>query len=161
MRKTPASSSVVWLALCTLLVAGCGGTEQPDPTLNTGGDNLGADTSDVFEPDGGTGPVHTGKVTVCHIPPGNPANAHTITVGAPALSAHLRHGDTLGDCDEGSSQDGGTSEPDAGSTDAGPGGSTDAGPVCIPAGSACDPEGASACCDGLSCTEGSCWGEIG
>ncbi len=38
------------------------------------------------------------KVTVCHIPPGNPDNAHTITVGAPALDAHLGHGDTQGAC---------------------------------------------------------------
>lgn len=35
------------------------------------------------------------KVTLCHIPPGNPGNAHLITVGAPAVKAHLRHGDVL------------------------------------------------------------------
>jgi hypothetical protein len=39
-----------------------------------------------------------GKVTLCHIPPGNPGNAHTITVGASAVPAHLAHGDTLGPC---------------------------------------------------------------
>ena len=39
-----------------------------------------------------------GKVVVCHIPPGNPDNARTITVGSPAVQAHLRHGDTLGTC---------------------------------------------------------------
>ena len=39
-----------------------------------------------------------GKVTLCHIPPGNPDAAHTITVGAPAVDAHLAHGDTLGPC---------------------------------------------------------------
>jgi len=40
------------------------------------------------------------KVTICHIPPGNPANAHTIVVGAPAVPAHLElHGDTLGECE--------------------------------------------------------------
>jgi hypothetical protein len=39
------------------------------------------------------------KVTICHIPPGNPANAHTITVGAPAVPTHLaQHGDCLGAC---------------------------------------------------------------
>ena len=42
----------------------------------------------------------TVKVTICHIPPGNPDNAHTITVGAPAVPAHLAHGDTLGPCPE-------------------------------------------------------------
>ncbi len=40
------------------------------------------------------------KVTICHIPPGNPSNAHTITVGASAVNAHLNHGDTLGECEE-------------------------------------------------------------
>ena len=37
-------------------------------------------------------------VTICHIPPGNPSNAQTITVGAAAVNAHLNHGDTLGAC---------------------------------------------------------------
>ena len=41
-----------------------------------------------------------GKVEVCHIPPGNPGEAHTISVGGPALSAHLAHGDTEGECPE-------------------------------------------------------------
>ncbi|MCH7850270.1 MAG: hypothetical protein IH845_01355 [Nanoarchaeota archaeon] len=39
------------------------------------------------------------KVSLCHIPKGNPASMHTITVGAPAVKAHLRHGDTLETCD--------------------------------------------------------------
>jgi hypothetical protein len=38
------------------------------------------------------------KVTICHRPPGNPDNAHTLSVGAPAVPAHLAHGDTLGPC---------------------------------------------------------------
>ena len=37
-------------------------------------------------------------VTICHIPPGNPGNAHTITINSNALAAHLAHGDYLGDC---------------------------------------------------------------
>ena len=40
------------------------------------------------------------KVTICHIPPGNVDNAHTITVGKPALKAHLAHDDVLGSCDD-------------------------------------------------------------
>ena len=39
------------------------------------------------------------KVDVCHIPPGNPDNAHTITISENALSAHLDHGDLVGACD--------------------------------------------------------------
>ena len=38
------------------------------------------------------------KVDVCHIPPGNPENAHTITISENALAAHLEHGDHLGPC---------------------------------------------------------------
>jgi len=34
------------------------------------------------------------KVTICHIPPGNPGNAHTINVSGNAKNAHLAHGDT-------------------------------------------------------------------
>ena len=40
----------------------------------------------------------TNKVEVCHIPPGNPDNFHTITVSEKALSAHLSHGDVAGQC---------------------------------------------------------------
>jgi hypothetical protein len=39
-----------------------------------------------------------GWVTICHIPPGNPANAHTITISVNALPAHLAHGDYVGAC---------------------------------------------------------------
>lgn len=38
------------------------------------------------------------KVDVCHIPPGNPENAHTITISENALAAHLEHGDNIGPC---------------------------------------------------------------
>jgi len=47
------------------------------------------------------------KVCLCHVPPGNPANAHTICVGAPAVNAHLNHGDYLGECSASSSSCGG------------------------------------------------------
>ncbi len=39
-----------------------------------------------------------GKVVICHYPPGNSGNRHTIEVGQAALSAHLAHGDTQGPC---------------------------------------------------------------
>lgn len=44
-------------------------------------------------------PDQTKKTTICHIPPGNPANAHTICVGNAAVPAHVQnHGDTFGEC---------------------------------------------------------------
>lgn len=41
------------------------------------------------------------KVVICHRPPGNPENAHTISVSQNAVPAHLAHGDTLGPCPNG------------------------------------------------------------
>lgn len=38
------------------------------------------------------------KVLVCHIPPGNPANAHTICISHNAVQAHLNHGCYVGAC---------------------------------------------------------------
>jgi hypothetical protein len=38
------------------------------------------------------------QITICHIPPGNPGNAHTLRVGSAAWPAHQSHGDTLGAC---------------------------------------------------------------
>jgi hypothetical protein len=49
-----------------------------------------------------------GDVTLCHVPPGNPGNQHTINVGASAVDAHLSHGDYRGPCKEG-----GAAGPDA------------------------------------------------
>jgi hypothetical protein len=47
------------------------------------------------------GPAWAGpapKVEICHIPPDNPSNFHTITVSSNALPAHLAHGDLGGAC---------------------------------------------------------------
>ena len=43
-------------------------------------------------------PAKGDKVTICHIPPGNPANAHEITISVNALAAHMAHGDRMGSC---------------------------------------------------------------
>jgi hypothetical protein len=39
-----------------------------------------------------------GKIAICHIPPGNPGNAHTICVSPNAVAAHLTQGDHCGPC---------------------------------------------------------------
>jgi hypothetical protein len=52
-------------------------------------------------------------VTICHLPPGNPTNVQLITVGAPAVPAHLAHGDLLTDC---AGTCGGTAEVDCAGT---------------------------------------------
>jgi uncharacterized membrane protein YgcG len=87
-------------------------------------------------------PTDTKKTTICHIPPGNPANEHTLCVGDPAVPAHLAHGDHLGSCcgdatppaaDGGTSTGGGGGGGGAGSGGAGGagggGGSVGGGPI--------------------------------
>jgi len=45
--------------------------------------------------------VHmSGTTTICHVPPGNPGNAHLITIGKPAVRAHEAHGDFPEACAE-------------------------------------------------------------
>ncbi|MCH7968399.1 MAG: hypothetical protein IH841_04035 [Thaumarchaeota archaeon] len=48
--------------------------------------------------DGNGGPPGD-KTVICHVPPGNPSKAHTITIGDPAVSKHIAHGDYVGSCD--------------------------------------------------------------
>ena len=62
------------------------------------------------------------NVTICHIPPGDPANAHTTIVDDHSLPAHLAHGDQLGAC----------------------------APACQDPGDSCGT--AADCCGGLACT---------
>lgn len=42
--------------------------------------------------------IPAGSIAICHVPPGNPDNAHTIVVNESALDAHLAHGDSEGPC---------------------------------------------------------------
>jgi len=46
--------------------------------------------------------VTSKTVTICHVPPGNPAAAQTLVVGTAAAEFHLaHHPDSLGSCGEG------------------------------------------------------------
>ncbi|OGJ63798.1 hypothetical protein A3C37_01760 [Candidatus Peribacteria bacterium RIFCSPHIGHO2_02_FULL_53_20] len=49
--------------------------------------------------DAGSVTIQDDEMTICHHPPGNPDNAHTITVSDSAWQTHQQnHGDTLGAC---------------------------------------------------------------
>jgi hypothetical protein len=63
-----------------------------DDTLCTATDSVFVQVVDVRCGDNGN------KVLVCHIPPGNPANAHTICISPNGVPAHLAHGCHLGTC---------------------------------------------------------------
>ena len=74
------------------LVIGC--TQETDEEIAAG-----TDESALRDPATGTPTCGGKKVLICHIPPGNPANAHEICVGEPAVAAHVRnHGDPIGPC---------------------------------------------------------------
>jgi hypothetical protein len=73
-------------ALTGCITSGSSNDASPESAARTAGST------------GGFGSLGESKVTICHIPPGNPANAHSITVGSPALRAHLAHGDSAGAC---------------------------------------------------------------
>lgn len=38
------------------------------------------------------------KVVICHVPPGNPNNKHSIEISMAALTPHLEHGDSIDYC---------------------------------------------------------------
>jgi len=74
------------------------------------------------------------KVLICHIPPGNPANAHDICVSTHAVEPHqTHHGDTIGACSPPPpTDDAGTPPSDDGGTSTGDGGTpppSDGGPI--------------------------------
>ena len=70
------------------LVPACLSSESDDKDGGGGGDDIVA-------------VARSSKAAICHIPPGNPSNAHTINVDNSAVPAHLAHGDYLGECRSG------------------------------------------------------------
>lgn len=65
----------------------------------TGSITLGLGGSSVVLTLGDDGSVATSdQFKICHYPPGNPANAHTLSISENAWPAHKKHGDTLGPC---------------------------------------------------------------
>lgn len=68
----------------------------------------GTEESAVTMANGQPGCTNPRKELVCHIPPGNPDNAHEICVGKAAVNAHVsNHGDLIGPCVPPDDDDGG------------------------------------------------------
>ncbi|MCP3100917.1 hypothetical protein LZ198_18760 [Myxococcus sp. K15C18031901] len=152
--------SSLTLALCALLMGACGGspgadgrepaTDGLEAAPSTDGTPTGNEGNKGEASEGGV--VDQLEVTLCHIPPGNPANAHTISVGVAAVKAHEKHGDLLGACE-------GEADGGSGGSDGGSGGSDGGGGTCAPVDAACDES--VVCCNGLGCSaEGFCEPEI-
>jgi hypothetical protein len=75
-----------------------GDTEGADEEVAEGAEPEGAIQGDEEKEDTDEDEARD-KVVICHLPPGNPENAHTIEVAPGAVPAHLGHGDYLGPCD--------------------------------------------------------------
>lgn len=102
MKTVQLGTSLVFGVLSSFLIhAGCmsdaslsGSTQEvsdADPSLRcNAGSDLDAERACSID--------QTKKTTICHVPPGNPLNAHTLCVGTPSVEAHLAHGDYLGVC---------------------------------------------------------------
>lgn len=104
------------VSACLTLASGC--ASEDDPTFYlTGSEELA-----VRSADGEYVCESPRKVLICHLPPGNPENAQTICVGAPAVVAHEEHhGDPVGACDDGEEGDGEDGDGDDGDGDGGDG----------------------------------------
>ena len=74
--------------------------ETPEPTPTPGDDDDDDDWSGDDDDDDDDGTCR--KNLLCHVPPGNPENKHTLCLPSPAIRAHLKQhtGDYLGACVE-------------------------------------------------------------
>ncbi|MFL5305864.1 MAG: hypothetical protein ACJ8F1_11655 [Polyangia bacterium] len=110
MKKRIRAVSVLLVSTFSLglTLGACDGSADPDATT-TASDALVAALAACHLNDGSvdktaairacTPAEEHHKTTICHIPPGNPANAHTLCIGNAAVPAHLdNHGDYLGPC---------------------------------------------------------------
>jgi hypothetical protein len=138
--------SVVFVAF------GCDGIASDDPSMMLTGTEQDAVQPPAGSPPGTPPSCPSTKVLICHIPPGNPANEHSICVGPPAWPPHRdRHGDTMGACgpsSAGSSDAGSPPPPPPPPPDGG------SGPMCLALGSACNAD--STCCNNIPCNQGFC-----
>jgi len=93
------------------------------------------------------------KIAICHLPPGNPENSRTISVDAAALTAHLDHGDQIGECGASCAENGVgcTSNDQCCSGNCADG---ECAPACTLDGGVCSS--ASECCGGLCSDQGFC-----
>lgn len=81
-------------SLLAILVLGCSSTEAVEQTTA-----LGTQTEELCDVECGTDTCKEGRL-ICHVPPGNPAQAHELCVSSRAVVHHFREhdGDTCGEC---------------------------------------------------------------
>jgi len=103
-HRVRALAAAIALGVGFIAGFGCEGSSDPSTESNVAAlkaCHLFDGTVDARDKIGACDPGDKHKTTICHIPPGNPANAHTLCVGNPAVPAHLQnHGDSLGQCQQ-------------------------------------------------------------
>jgi hypothetical protein len=76
-------------------------TNQNQANTNQSSTNQNSNTNNQPAEEIKIEPIPTNEqVTICHVPPGNAAARHTLTISRSALKAHLEHGDFEGSCDD-------------------------------------------------------------
>ena len=84
--------------LSALALAAPGTSFAKDKNKDKNKDKGKSQSTEQHDDRGDKGHGGDGKVTLCHVPGGDQAKRHTITVGESALSAHMGHGDHKGAC---------------------------------------------------------------
>jgi len=104
-RRAPRLGLAIALSLAVVLASaltgGIGYAASAAASGTSAVKNLVVKSDDDGKANGKSGSAvdqYGGKVLICHIPPGNPGNAQTLSVAPSAVPAHLGHGDTLGAC---------------------------------------------------------------
>ncbi|MGE0867420.1 MAG: hypothetical protein AB7P03_02575 [Kofleriaceae bacterium] len=95
MRSVSLLAKLLGAGLIGGVFAACvGAADVEDPTLNMTGTE-----EQALKTVNGQPYCNPGKVLICHIPPGNPDNAHSICISPNAVDAHTsHHGDPVGAC---------------------------------------------------------------
>lgn len=83
--------------LATIAIVNCSGESPLTPSVD---ERVDEQSSSSVVSVGSARAERQMKFTICHVPPGNPDNAHEITVAEAALPAHFPHGDTFGECED-------------------------------------------------------------
>ncbi|MFI3188901.1 MAG: hypothetical protein QX190_04950 [Methylococcales bacterium] len=107
---------VLTVAISAVLMIGLVGISTSGYAERKSSSTSGSDSDKRSDSDSGV-EAHQ-KMTICHVPPGNPANKHTIHISSSAWLAHKNHhlGDYLGSCNREISKSKETVVPAVGST---------------------------------------------
>jgi len=74
------------------------GSFAPTVIADSNSDKLNSNKVKVQEFSGSSVLQSSSTTLICHVPKGDPGNSHEIVVSTSSLTAHQKHGDTIGSC---------------------------------------------------------------